>query len=54
MKKYIFTIHIDTEEEQGVELVPIMAKNIQSAVAKLCQGDFYQEDQIINITVVKK
>jgi len=54
MKKYIFSIHFDTEEDQGVELVPIMAKNIQSSIAKLCQGDFYQENQIINIAVVKK
>lgn len=27
MKKYIFSIHFDTEEEQGVELVPIITKN---------------------------
>lgn len=50
MKKYVFTLHLDTKEEQ----VPIVAKNIQSAVAKLCQGDYYNEDQIVNISIFKK
>jgi hypothetical protein len=53
MKKYVFTLHLDTEQEQGVDQVPVIAKNIQSAIAKLCQGNFYNEDQIINIAIVK-
>lgn len=54
MKKYVFTIAIDTPEEQGVDQIPIIAKNMQSALAKLCQGDFYTEDQVINVGISKK
>lgn len=54
MKKYIFTICIDNEEEKGVELVPILAKNMQSAIAKLCLEDYYSEDQISNVAIIKK
>ena len=54
MKKYIFTIAPDTPEEQGVDQIPIIAKNMQSAMAKLCQGDFYTEDQVIEVSIFKK
>lgn len=53
MKKYVFTLHLDTKEETGVDQIPVVAKNLQSALAKLCQGGFYNEDQVINISIVK-
>lgn len=53
MKKYVFTIHLERKEEQGVDQIPVIAKNLQSALAKLCQGGFYNEDQVINIAIVK-
>ncbi len=33
--------------------VPIIAKNIQSALAKLCTGGYYNENQITNISITK-
>lgn len=54
MKRYVFTLHLDTEEEQGVDQIVIVAKNMQSAIAKLCHGDFYNEDQVINVAISKK
>lgn len=53
MKKYIFTLDLNTDQEKGVDQIPVIAKNIQSAIAKLCQGDFYKEDQIVNIAIIK-
>jgi 3-phosphoglycerate kinase len=41
-------------KELGVDQIPIIAKNMQSALAKLCQGDFYTEDQVINVSIFKK
>jgi hypothetical protein len=54
MKKYIFTIALHGAKELGVDQIPIIAKNMQSALAKLCQGDFYTEDQVINVSIFKK
>lgn len=36
------------------EMVPIVAKNIQSAVARLTNTDFYSDDDIDEITITKK
>lgn len=54
MKKYVFTIHIDNSDETGVDQIPVIAKNLQSALAKLCQGGFYNENQVINISILNQ
>ena len=54
MKKYVFTITIHDNKELGVDQVTLFAKNMQSAIAKLCQGDFYNEDKVINVSIFKK
>jgi hypothetical protein len=51
MKRYIFTIKTTPENKE--EMIPVVAKNIQSAIAKLCQGDYYNEDQIRYIQIFK-
>ncbi len=53
MKKFVFTVVLNNNQESGVEIVTIIAKNIQSAVAKLCQGEFYNEDNISSIAIVR-
>lgn len=53
-KRYIFTLHLDTAEEKGADQVSIIAKNMQSAIAKLTADDYYNEDQIINVSIFKK
>lgn len=53
-KRYVFTLHLDTTEEKGADLVVIIAKNMQSAIAKLTVDNYYNEDQITNVSVIKK
>ena len=47
MKRYIFTL------DSQVLPVIIMAKNMQSAIAKLCSGDFYKEEEIKQVEIIK-
>ena len=49
MKKFVFTV----KQPGGDETIPVVAKNLASAVAKLSQGGFYSEDDITNIEIVK-
>lgn len=48
MKKYVFNLR---NEELPVIIV---AKNLQSAMARLTEGGFYSEDQVTNISILQK
>lgn len=53
MKKFVFTVVLNNNQESGVEIVTVMAKNMLFAVIKLYLSKLFKEDDISSIAIVR-